>query len=316
MGEIGTLLFVDDEQGILNSLRRLFIDDNVRILTSTSGAEAIELIKSNDIAVIVSDHRMPGMSGIEFLQKAKALSPDSVRVMLTGYADTQAAIDAINKGEVYKFITKPWEIDEFRSIIFDAVGRHNVVQSLRKADEYTLYSLAQTIELKDPYTKGHCDRVAKYATTVAEALGLDEELKKDIRRGGWLHDCGKIGVPEALLNFKGPLTPEQMVVLKKHPCWGADVARSAHLPQAVVNIVLYHHERYDGTGYPLGLKGEDIPLEARIVNVADIYDSLTSERPYRDQLPKEEAIEILRANKATHSDPHIVDIFIRLLEED
>ena len=190
------------------------------------------------------------------------------------------------------------------------------MQSLKKGDEYALYSLAQTIELKDAYTKGHCDRVAKYALAIADVLGLEDTLKEHIRQGSWLHDCGKIGVPEAILNYNGPLSSEQMDIIKKHPCWGADVVRLAHLSETVVNIILYHHEHYDGTGYPVGLKGEDIPLEARIVNVADVFDALTSERPYRGRMAREKAIEILIDNKNTCSDPSITDIFIDLLEKE
>jgi len=189
------------------------------------------------------------------------------------------------------------------------------MRSLRRADEYSLYSLAQTIELKDPYTKGHCDRVAKYAVALSEAMGLEEEIKGHIKHGSWLHDCGKIGVPEAILNDTGALTDDQMAIVKKHPCWGAEVARLAHLPEAVTNIILYHHERYDGQGYPTGLKGSEIPIEARIVNVADIYDALTSDRSYRGQMTQEEAMEIMKGNKGTYSDPCIIEAFIRIIGE-
>lgn len=310
MSEAAKVLFLDDDQSILELLRRLFANDGLEVLTSTSGPEAIEVVKCNDISVIVSDNLMPGMKGTEFLRQAKHISPDSVRIMLTGCADMQAAVDAINKGEVYKFVTKPWNHDEFRSIVLHSVDRHKTVQSLRKADEHSLYSLAQTIELKDPYTKGHCDRVAKYALAIAEALDLEEGFRENVKRGSWLHDCGKIGVPEAILNYPGPLKADQMEVVKKHPGWGADVARLANLPETVINVILYHHERYDGKGYPSGLAGDDIPIEARIVNVADIYDALTSERAYRDQLDHRQAMEILASNRGTCSDPQIVDIFV------
>jgi putative two-component system response regulator len=316
MDETVTLLFVDDEQNILNAMKRLFMEDDMKILTATSGDEALDILKKNDIAAIISDNLMPGMNGIEFLLKAKALSPDAVRIMLTGCNDIQSAINAINRGEVYKFITKPWDNDELRNVVFEAVKRHKVVQSIQHADEYMLCSLAQTIELKDAYTKGHCDRVEEYALAIADVLGIEDTLKEYIRQGSWLHDCGKIGVPEAILNYDGRLSVEQMDIVKKHPCWGADVARSAHLSEPVVNIILYHHEHYDGTGYPLGLKGENIPLEARIVNVADIFDALTSERPYRSKMSREKAIAILRENRGTYSDPHITDIFIDLLKKE
>ena len=224
------VLFLDDDRNVLKSLKRTFVDDDLDILTSANGAEALEIVKSNDVSVIVSDNLMPGMNGVEFLHQAKHASPDSVRIMLTGHVDVEAAIQAINEGEVYKFITKPWDVEELRKVILQAIDRHDVVQSLRKGDEYSLLSLAQTIELKDPYTKGHSDRVAQYAMAIADALGMNDEFKENIKRGSWLHDCGKIGVPEAIINEPGPLTREQKAIMGKHPSWGADVARLAHLP--------------------------------------------------------------------------------------
>ncbi len=308
-----TILLVDDEENILRALKRVLMDQDIRILTTTSPFEAIEMLKTNNVSVIVSDNLMPGMNGIDFLQKAKFISPESVRIMMTGYADIQAAIDAINKGEVFRFLTKPWDAEEFKNVLFDSISRHDIVHSLRRADESRPYSLAQTIELKDPYTKGHCDRVAKYSLAVAEALDFPIDRQTFIKHGSWLHDCGKIGVPESILNYNGPLTSEQMDVVKNHSRWGAEVARLAQLPEAIVNIILFHHEKYDGTGYPENLKGNDIPLEARIVSVADIYDALTSARPYRKALSAEEAESILASGKNTYSDPEIVDIFIKIV---
>ncbi len=310
-----TILLVDDEENILRSLKRVFLDQDFRILTTTSPFDALELLRTHIISVIVSDNLMPGMSGIDFLQQAKFISPESVRVMMTGYADVRAAIDAINKGEVFKFLTKPWDVEEFRNVVFDSIGRHDMVHSLRQADESKLYSLAQTIELKDPYTRGHCDRVAQYSLAMAESLGLENDQRTFIKYGSWLHDCGKIGVPEAILNFNGPLLPEQMEIVRNHSRWGAEVARLAKLPDAVVNVILFHHEKYDGTGYPANLKGNGIPLEARIVSVADIFDALTSARPYRGAMAAGKAADILVEGKNTHSDPAIVDIFLKTIEK-
>ncbi len=317
MEEKPTILLVDDEQNVLNALKRAFIDCDIEIITTTSPVEALETIKKNDsISVIISDNLMPEMSGIEFLQKAKVIAPDTVRIMLTGYADLEAVIDAINKGEVFKFITKPWDDNELVDMVLSSIDRYEVVQSLRKADEYTLYSLAQAIELKDHYTRGHCDRVAGYALAIAEKLGLDRTLSEHIRQGSWLHDCGKIGVPEEILNFRGALSTDQFDVIKNHPTWGAEVAKAAHLPQPIINILLYHHEWYNGSGYPAGLKGEEIPIEARIVGVADMYDALTSDRPYRKGIPTREAIAIILDGRGSQLDPVIVDILVEIEKRD
>ncbi|MBI4691600.1 MAG: HD domain-containing protein, partial [Nitrospirae bacterium] len=298
-----TILLVDDEINILNSLKRLFINDDLRIIIALNADEAMNALKDNKVSVIVSDNRMPNITGIEFLQKAKEVSPESVRILLTAYADIHSAIDAINKGEVYRYISKPWNDDEFRDTVSNAINRYKVVMSLKSGDEAILLSLAQTIELKDPYTRGHCDRVAKYAIKIAESLGLSEEEKKCIKYGSWLHDCGKIGVPESILNLNGPLSDEQINLIKNNSRWGADVARLARLPVAVVNIILYHHEKYDGTGYPEGLKGKDIPLEARLVSVADFYDAFSSDRPYRKKYSSENISKILDDLKGRHFDP-------------
>lgn len=306
-----TILCVDDEPNVLHSLERLFMDDNIDIMTATNAADALDILKNNRIAVIISDNKMPKVTGIDFLQMAKNISPDSVRLMLTAFADAKSAIDAINKGEVYKFITKPWDDAELKDIVFNTLNRYKIALSMKKANEATLLSLSQTIELKDPYTRGHCDRVAAYALKIAETLGRSKDEQQEIKYGSWLHDCGKIGVPEAILNYNGPLLDEQIKTVKNHSVWGADVARLAQLSGTVINIILCHHEHYDGTGYPYGLKGNDIPLEARIVAVADVYDALTSQRPYRNKMDPQQAQEILIDHKGSVLDPEIVDIFIK-----
>lgn len=309
-----SLLLVDDESNVLTALRRVFIDEGMTILTETDPEKALELLREHEVSVIISDSRMPDMSGIEFLEKAKLQSPDAVRIMLTGYTDIQTAVEAINRGEVFRFITKPWSSEEVRAIVKEAAGRYQIIQSLRRADEGTLRSLAQTIELKDPYTRGHCDRVAEYALLLADGLGIDGKTKTMIKHGCWLHDCGKIGVPESVLNFEGPLKGKDLEVMKKHPQWGADVARKANLPETVVNIILYHHERFGGNGYPMGIAGEAIPMEARIVAIADIYDALSTDRPYRAGYSREKSLDIM--NKMTTDgfmDPELLTLFSSLL---
>ncbi|MBN1547203.1 MAG: response regulator [Syntrophaceae bacterium] len=310
---VETVLFVDDEEHILNALGRLFSDENVRMLRASSAEEALKLIKKGKVAVLVSDNLMPGMNGVDLLSKTKELSPDTMRVLMTGYADLPTAIDAINRSEIFRFITKPWEDRDLINTVEEGIHRYKVVQTLKEADEGSLLSLAQAIELKDPYTRGHCNRVASYALMIADDLHLSKEMKKEIKYGSWLHDLGKIGVPEAILNNKGPLNEEDYETVKKHPAWGADVANQSHLSKVVVNIILHHHERYDGKGYPSGLMSEDIPLEARIVAVADVYDAITTDRPYRKGYPRETAIGIISSLKGKSFDPEIVEVFLHLI---
>lgn len=307
------VLFVDDEQNILNAVKRLFISDPVDVLTASTAIEGMELMKHNTVSVVISDNVMPGMSGIDFLEWTKTVSPDSVRILMTGYADLQSAIEAINRGEVFRFITKPWDDTELRQTVLDSIDKYKIVSSIKSADEAKLLSLAQTIELKDPYTKGHCERVATYALKLADAMDLSDDMKKNIKYGSWLHDCGKIGVPEIILNKPAPLDAEQFDMIKKHSRWGADVAKTAQLPEPVVNIALYHHERFNGDGYPLGLKGVHIPLEARIVAIADAFDAMTSDRPYRKKLSNDEAIAVISKGRSASFDPALADIFIKIM---
>jgi putative nucleotidyltransferase with HDIG domain len=304
------VLFVDDEANILNALERLFLDRDVRVLRAPSGEEALGIVRTQVVAVVVADNLMPGMPGVELLARVRDHSPDTVRVLLTGYADLCTAIDAINRGEVFRFHVKPWVDTEIIDTVEAAVRRHQLVRSLRLADDATLRSLAQMIELKDAYTRGHCDRVAAYSLEIADALHLPEDMRRAIRHGSWLHDCGKIGVPETILNHPGKLSAADFEVIKNHPVWGAEVGRLANLPEEVIHIILHHHERFDGQGYPAGVKGTAIPLEARIVAVADVFDALMTDRPYSKGHDRGEAMRMLGGLRGAALDPQLVDIFI------
>ncbi|HEX8959956.1 MAG TPA: HD domain-containing phosphohydrolase, partial [Geobacteraceae bacterium] len=270
-----TVLFVDDSNFTLEVARGVFRNADFRLLTATSAVEALQIVRREEVAVVVSDNVMPVMSGVEFLSCLKHVSPDTVKVLMSAYADLASALAAINRSEVFRYILKPWKEEELVATVNDALRRHRLVLAMRKEDEDILRSLAQTIELKDPSTKGHCDRVAVYALLIAEALDLPKETQRDIRYGSWLHDCGKIGVSESILNGPWRLSREEFETMKKHSVWGADVAAKANLSETTCNIIHYHHEHFDGSGYPAGLRGEAIPLEARIVAVADVFDALS-----------------------------------------
>lgn len=310
------ILVVDDEEEILSSMKRLLADTGMKVLTANNAEAALLVLESNPVSVLITDNRMTGMSGLELLSIVKNIYPDTVRILMTGYVDVKTAISAINEGEVYKFIEKPWDGEGLSRILQEAVERFELVESLQEVDDDPmLLSLAQTVELKDANTRGHCDRVAAYAMIMADTLNLSAEMKKYIKFGCWLHDCGKIGVPEAILNKNGPLDNMEMDTLKRHSFWGADVAEQAQLHQVVVNIILYHHERYDGLGYPSGIKGKVIPLEARIATIADVFDALTTDRPYREKFSKEKAIGILREDSGKAFDPELIDMFLENLDE-
>lgn len=310
-----TVLLVDDEINILKSLERLLIEDDLDVLKARNGDEAIELLRKEEVAVLISDNQMPGMKGTELLSKVKQIAPDVVKILLTGYADVETVMSAVNEGEVFRVLVKPWNDNVLKNAVEEGIKRYQIIRSLKKADESTMFSLAETIELKDTYTKGHCDRVAEYARIIADALGLDEAMKKDIKFGSWLHDCGKIGVPESILNSSVPLNDKELELVKNHPTWGSYIAKQAQLSETVTNIIVCHHERFDGKGYPKGISGSDIPIEARIVAVAECYDAITSDRPYRKAYPKEKGLEIILSMKDEHFDPEIVDAFISKIKD-
>lgn len=301
------ILFVDDELSILKSIKRLFLDSDYDIITAQSGLEAIDIVKHTEISVCVADQRMSGMSGTELLTKIKDLSPFTTRVLLTGYTDLDSILCAINSGEIFRFILKPWDDSELISQVDMAVAKFK--KKIAK-NEKLMLALAETIELKDPYTKGHCQRVAEYAVAIAKELDLNEKTITAIRYGAWLHDCGKIGIKEATLNLPGNFNDDQKKEMCKHPEAGANVAKIAGFSPQVINTILYHHEKLNGTGYPKGLKGKNIPLEAQIVAVADIYDALSTDRPYRRACSAVKTKEIMHKLKGNSLDGLLIDILL------
>jgi putative two-component system response regulator len=307
------ILFVDDSRLVLETCKDLFRTHGIEIFTAENAEEAIELFRRKDFAVVVSDNCMPGISGVEFLSRLKDISPETVKILMTAHADLSSALAAINRSEVFRFVLKPWKDDELVGAVFEGVRRHRVILALRREEEDVLRSLAQTIELKDPSTKGHCDRVAIFALLIADALQLPKEMKREIKYGSWLHDCGKIGISEAILNGQQQLSELEFATMKMHADWGADVAAKANLSPVARNIIQHHHERYDGTGYPAGLSGSDIPLEARIVAIADVYDALITDRPYRKKYSPEETVTMLRSMQGNALDPELVDLFLSLI---
>ena len=312
---MNTVLFVDDEPSILRSVERTFRDADLRILTADSGEQALEILWQEKIAVVVSDNRMPGMSGIDLLTRVRSISPDTVRIMMTAFGDLQTAIAAINTSEVFRFVTKPWDNDDLIAVVNKGLTRYRVVRELREGNESCYLSISQAIELKDPYTRGHCDRVANHAVSLSEALGLSETVIREIRFGSWLHDCGKIGVPEVILNYEGRLSLDQFELVKQHPLWGSEVARQARMSGTIVNIILHHHERYDGSGYPAGLIGDHIPIEARIVCIADAFDALSTDRPYRKAYEGAHVLRVMQEFTGSFFDPRLMELFMPIAEK-
>ncbi|MDD2464567.1 MAG: HD domain-containing protein [Desulfobulbus sp.] len=304
------VLVVDDDEAILEFAKHVLSGLSCQVVTLNDPVAALDYLGHEEVAVLVTDNNMPVMCGLELIEKANIVASETVKIIMSAYADLSVALCAINQCQVFKFVPKPWKPEEMADTVIDALQRHRTLQTLRRENEDVLRSLAQTIELKDPCTRGHCDRVATVAVQIAKILGLSIDMQREIKYGGWLHDCGKIGVPEHVLNANRKLEADEYTIVKNHSVWGADVARKANLSAVVVNVILCHHERYDGTGYPNGIGGEDIPIEARIVSIADVFDALVTDRPYRKGLSLEETLDLVISMKGKELDPFLVDLFI------
>ena len=262
------------------------------------------------------------MSGLELLRTVKSAYPDTVRIVLTGYAEMDVVVKAINQGEVYRFLTKPWNNVELLETIQTALQHHRenlarystITTQLIRANLETVMALAEAIELKDHYTKGHCSRVRDYAVRIAMALDLSGSSRRDLVYASLLHDCGKIGVSESILNVNGPLNEEQYREVQRHPVLGFEMTSKIDYLRPASIIIRQHHERWDGTGYPDGIKAGEISLGARIVAVADTFDAMTSSRPYRRALDFDVAVQELLGNRGSQFDPEIVDLFVSILD--
>ncbi len=350
-----TVLFVDDEPNILKALQRLLRHEPMRVLTATRPQEAIDLLHKTEAQVVVTDQRMPDMSGVQFLSTIREQHSNVVRMMLTGYTEMNIAVDAINQGEIYRLITKPWNDDELKATLRQAfdhydlkaeIKRLNQVtreqnfklqdmnknlegkvrdrtkqlagknQELRTAYIQTIRALAEAIDAKDAYTRGHSERVAVYASRLAREMNMQKDLIERVYFSGLLHDVGKIGIPDAIITKPARLTPEEYMEIQKHPEIGAKILEPVEFLRHIVPCVRHHHEWYDGSssGYPLRIAGDKIPLPSRVILVADTVEAMTSDRPYRKALPLETVVRELHKYSGSQFDPVCVEAFMRLLE--
>jgi len=322
------ILIVDDEVANLRLLRRVLGRD-YDVLEATSGQEGLELLKKNSVSLIITDQRMPAMTGVQMLEQSLPVNPDAIKILLTGYTDVQALIDAINAGHVYKYIPKPWDADELKLTVRRALEtfelkEHNLtlIKELKSAmgelEELsmgTIRALADALDAKCDYTAGHSLRVSRISMLIGKTMGLPFEDLRDIELGGILHDIGKIGVPESILWKPAQLTPDEREVMRKHPSISAQIIGELRGLRRAREYVKHHHEYFDGNGYPDGLAGDAIPVGARIILVSDAYDAMTTDRPYRKAIGHERAVKELEAGRGTQFDPVVVDALMKLLEE-
>lgn len=323
------VLVVDDEVANVRLLNRVLGDEH-EVFMAQSGAEGLEILEKEPISLIITDQRMPGMTGVQLLEQSLALRPDAIKILLTGYTDVQALIDAINAGHVYKYVPKPWDADELKLTVRRAletyelkenndVLMHDLKYALAQLEELStgaIKALADALDAKCDYTAGHSVRVSRFAVMIGKAIGLPDDHLKDLELAGILHDIGKIGVPESILWKPAKLTDEEREIMSKHPVKSAQIIGELKGLARTREYVLHHHEYMDGTGYPDRLKGEEIPIGARIILVSDAYDAMTTDRPYRKSIGHHAAVEELRKKKGTQFDPKLVDALISLIGED
>lgn len=303
-----SVLFVDDDPVVLHRFRIQF-RKQFAITVAQNPLAAIDLLKNGmRYDVIVSDIMMPGMNGMEFLAHAKTLSPFSTRIALTGHADLELVAETVNQGHVYKFLTKPCKTERLGAAIADAA---NYAMQRQYNDDDFSQNLLAALSFRNLETSRHVERVGYVSSLLARALGRNEDDIRMLRAAAPLHDIGKIGIPDAILLKPGSLSDEEYAIMKKHSRIGAEMLQRASTPLLSMarDIAWGHHERPDGTGYPHGLVGTEIPWSARIVSVADVYDALVSDRVYRGAFSHEEAQAVIRGGRGTEFDSHVVDAF-------
>lgn len=316
MVKSGRVLVVDDQPANTEALAQALGPLGYEVWQALDGPTALLLAKERLPDVILLDLLMPGMDGFEVCRKLKE-EPDTRLlpvVVLTGLDSREARLKALEAGAT-DFLAKPFDLVELEVRVRNLVHYRRLIQDLDDA-ERMLFAVARAVEARDEGTGEHCDRLSHLAVWLGQKLGLNEDELKTLRRAGYLHDIGKIGIPDAILHKPAPLTPEEWKIMRSHVDIGVGICAPLRTLQPVLPIIRHHHERRDGSGYPDGLKGNEIPFLARVFQVVDVFDALTSSRPYRKALPPPEAVRILREETARGFwDPHIVEVFARSLEE-
>ena len=293
-GREGTILVADDNEANRELLSELLGAEGYQVVCAVNGQQALARVDSDSIDLVLLDVVMPGPTGFEVCQamKSKAETRLIPVVLLTSLNSDSDRIHGILCG-ADDFLNKPVNKLELLARVHSLLLLKQFTDELDNA-ETVLFSLALTIEAKDPYTEGHCDRLSKYSVALGEKLGLPQEMRVALRRGGLIHDIGKLAVPESILLKPGPLTPEERKIMEQHTIEGERICAPLRSFRNVLPIIRHHHEKQDGSGYPDGLKGAQVPLTARILQITDIYDALTTDRPYRKALPQEKAFAIMR----------------------
>lgn len=365
MTTTASILIVDDEPDILNSLQRLFRQEPFSVFCADSGKKGLEMLTDlNNVALIISDQRMPGMNGTEFLQRSQVVSPDSVRMLLTGFSDIHNTVAAMNEGGATRYIAKPWQDDELLQTVHNSLAIYRLQQEnyhqqevikaqneelqgwnshlkeqvqlqtaqisaqnialqkalelSRKAEYEISFRLARAVEFRDHETGMHIRRISEFSKHLASLAGLPDEHCETLRLASPLHDVGKVGIPDRILLKQGKLDQSEFDIMNMHTTIGGEILSDAdHYPviSAAMIIARQHHEKWDGSGYPSGIKGEEIHIFARIVSIVDVFDALNSERPYKKAFTLDKTIGIMEEGRGMFFDPDLLDIFMSNTED-
>jgi putative nucleotidyltransferase with HDIG domain len=333
------ILIVDDEIEITEILADLLSED-YECLKAGSAEDALARLREGEFHLVISDITMPGMSGLEMIPHAKELSPETVVVMISGMQTVESAIKALRLG-AFDYLMKPFDLRQVEAVVKRALEHYDLVvakqryenhleelveqrtaeldralNSLEGAYRSTLKALTAALETRDSETHGHSERVVTYSLRLGREYGLQPKEMKSWEFGSLLHDIGKIGVPDSILRKPAKLTEEEWVRMREHPVHGQQILRGIEFLQGASRVVAQHHEQWDGSGYPVGLRGEEIDICARIFSVADAFDAITSDRVYRRGKPYEAAAQELDDWSGRQFDPKVVEAFHRVPKED
>lgn len=322
------IIAVDDESGIIDSLSVFLKRSGYQLTGVTDPLEAIERVKTEHFDLMLLDFIMSPIHGDKVVEEIRKFNDTLYILLLTGHKDLAPPLETIRKLSIQGYCEKSDKFDQLLLLIESAIKsieQMNMIASinlelkqskedLERAYLESIEALRYTVEAKDRYTRGHSDRVSEYSILIGKKIGLPQEELKKLRIGGLFHDIGKIGVPDSILLKTERLTDEEYSEIKNHPSIGKHILSSASIFSDIIPIVYHHHEKYDGTGYPGKLKGEEIPLLARIAAIADTFDAMTSKRSYRDALSIDVAKNEIKRCSGTQFDPELVDAFMELFE--
>ncbi|MBI3172170.1 MAG: response regulator [Chloroflexi bacterium] len=326
----GTVLIVDDESAGRDTVESILDGEGYVLLMATNGAQAIEMARTKQPDIILMDVMMPGMTGFEACRHIRSDSDlaEIPIILLTALDDRKSLLTGLDAG-ADDFITKPFDryelrarlagimrLNRFRKLVQERNNVEEEHKKLQLAYDATIEGWSHAMDLRDKETEGHTQRVTELTLKMANALHIGEENLAHIRRGALLHDIGKLGVPDAILLKEGKLTDEEWVIMRKHPIYAHEMLSQIEYLRPALDIPYCHHEKWDGTGYPRGLKGEEIPLVARMFAIVDVWDAVTSDRPYRAAWSKEQALAYIIEHSGTQFDPEIVQVFLKVIKKE